>query len=207
MRFFRFPSNGPQLDAWIKTACPRRQLGWQPSPHMRICSEHFVSGRPSKDNSDIDWIPSIIDLRKGSREVGERAKQRHERLKRRSNFPATDVPPPKASRPMTTESILTEKASSIDATTPQAGEDSGEERERRSYEDICKENRELRAECEYLHSLEDRLSVLEEEVLHLTAFKRGVKNIADSDEKSTRDCLLLSSSWLYSSTWRTKQEG
>lgn len=45
---------------------------------------------------------------------------------------------------------------------------------------------ELRAEyIQAPHSLEDHLSVLEEEVLHLTAFNMGVKNIADKQRKDS----------------------
>ena len=32
----------------------------EPSVHDRICGVHFVSGRPSKDESAIDYVPTIF---------------------------------------------------------------------------------------------------------------------------------------------------
>ena len=46
---------------------------------------------------DVDWAPSVIELRKGSRETGEKSKERHARAKRRNAAEASmeNLPPAK----------------------------------------------------------------------------------------------------------------
>ena len=58
--FFRFPANASQQRAWLAAICRRnidRSL-WTPSPHDRVCSNHFVRGRPVRDPAHPDYASS-----------------------------------------------------------------------------------------------------------------------------------------------------
>ncbi|XP_051988542.1 peroxynitrite isomerase THAP4-like [Xyrauchen texanus] len=55
IKVFRFPKNKAQRDAWI-AAVKRR--GWTPTSNSRICSTHFISGKPSDDPLSPDYAPS-----------------------------------------------------------------------------------------------------------------------------------------------------
>ena len=37
---------------------------WEPKSHDRLCGEHFVNGRPSKEPSNVDYVPTIFKDRK-----------------------------------------------------------------------------------------------------------------------------------------------
>lgn len=52
-----FPVNEERRNLWIRAISRDR---WQPKAHDRICGKHFVSGRPSKDPSSIDYVPSVF---------------------------------------------------------------------------------------------------------------------------------------------------
>ena len=184
--FFQFPSDPGQLEAWIRGACPQRQLDWRPSQHLRICSKHFVSSKPSKDRLDVDWAPSIIDLREGSREAGERAKERPIRATKRS---ALDT---------STRGLQPAKAACRASSPARPGSDLGtdhesppKDHEPLSYNDLLDENRrvqktvdDLEAECEYLRTSEERVAVLESEVIALTEHKMSVESIRNDDSKT-----------------------
>ena len=45
------------IKAWV---CAISQANWEPSKYNRLCGEHLVSGRPSDDPSDIDYVPSVF---------------------------------------------------------------------------------------------------------------------------------------------------
>ena len=58
--FFRFPADASQQRAWL-AAIRRRNIDgslWTPSPHDRVCSNHFVRGRPVRDPAHPDYAPS-----------------------------------------------------------------------------------------------------------------------------------------------------
>lgn len=46
-----------RLAIWVE-AC---KLNKTPAPHHRICSRHFVSGKPAKhwEKNDVDWAPTL----------------------------------------------------------------------------------------------------------------------------------------------------
>ena len=48
--FHRFPEDARMRELWIKAV----------STHHRLCNEHFVSGRPSKDSEDVDYVSTIF---------------------------------------------------------------------------------------------------------------------------------------------------
>ena len=60
--FFQFPVDPRKKELWIRAISRVDTSGrkWEPSVHDRICGVHFVSGRPSKDESAIDYVPTIF---------------------------------------------------------------------------------------------------------------------------------------------------
>ncbi|KAK7130666.1 hypothetical protein R3I94_015965 [Phoxinus phoxinus] len=59
IKAFRFPRNKEKCDAWI--AAVGRE-GWTPTSNSRICSTHFISGKPSDDPLNPDYVPSKLPL-------------------------------------------------------------------------------------------------------------------------------------------------
>ncbi|KAG1937144.1 uncharacterized protein LOC120461878 [Pimephales promelas] len=60
IKTFRFPRNQKKREAWI--AAVKRE-GWIPTSNSRICSKHFISGKPSDDPENPDYIPSKLPPR------------------------------------------------------------------------------------------------------------------------------------------------
>ena len=40
-----------------KVSCDK----WELKDHHRICSDHFVSGKPSKDRDNVDYVPTVFN--------------------------------------------------------------------------------------------------------------------------------------------------
>lgn len=81
--FFRFPAvDSDRRSQWIAAVKRRTASGkpWEPSKHDRVCSDHFVQGKPSMDPCDADYAPSV--------RLGYSSKQRtdNSRLERRAAF-------------------------------------------------------------------------------------------------------------------------
>ena len=86
-RFFRFPlSDRGRSRRWVQSVCTHRPLDWTPASHHRICGAHFVSGQPSKDPRRVDFVPTVVNHRKGSLQKGRLSQQRADRIARRENF-------------------------------------------------------------------------------------------------------------------------
>ena len=64
LRFYRLPKEPQRRDKWV--ARMRRQFGWRPSEHTKICSDHF---------HDNDFIPT--DLNKHRENQNLTVKKRH----------------------------------------------------------------------------------------------------------------------------------
>ena len=64
LRFYRLPKEPQRKDRWV--ARMRRQFGWKPSEHTKICSDHF---------HESDFIPS--DLNKHRENQNLTVKKRH----------------------------------------------------------------------------------------------------------------------------------
>ena len=64
---FRFPlSDEERTKLWIKGVCCRRAVDWWPTSGMRICRKHFVEGKPSEDPSGVDYVLTIVNIKKGA---------------------------------------------------------------------------------------------------------------------------------------------
>uniref|UniRef100_A0A3P9LUP1 THAP domain-containing protein 1 n=1 Tax=Oryzias latipes TaxID=8090 RepID=A0A3P9LUP1_ORYLA len=57
LSFYRFPRDKDRKQRWI--AAVKRAV-WQSTDASRLCSEHFVSGKQSKNQFSPDYIPSVF---------------------------------------------------------------------------------------------------------------------------------------------------
>ena len=57
MTFHHFPEDARRREPWIKAISRDK---WKLKTHHRLCSKHFVSGRPSKDLEDVEYVPTIF---------------------------------------------------------------------------------------------------------------------------------------------------
>ena len=77
--FFTIPRDPERRERWA-TAINRK--GWTPKDHHRVCSRHFIEGRPSRNPLHPDYVPSLhMGGEKGGRSIsqGERKLARYER--------------------------------------------------------------------------------------------------------------------------------
>ena len=59
---FVFPVDPERKKRWIHAiSCDK----WEPKSHDRLCGELFVNGRPSKEPTNVDYVPTIFKDRKG----------------------------------------------------------------------------------------------------------------------------------------------
>ena len=59
--FYVFPMDSERKQRWVRAISRDR---WEPKLTDRLCGEHFVSGRPSKNPEDIDYMPTVFKDRK-----------------------------------------------------------------------------------------------------------------------------------------------
>ena len=90
VKLFRVPSGKSvackkKRRAWIRAI---RRKNWAPNKHSRICSLHFISGRPSKGPNNLDYVPTIVSFTNHSTERDEEttATSRHDRYLRRQRL-------------------------------------------------------------------------------------------------------------------------
>ena len=55
--FFRFPQDSARRKQWVASM---RRAQWTPRDWDRLCSAHFVSGRPSRSPREVDYVPSVF---------------------------------------------------------------------------------------------------------------------------------------------------
>ena len=56
--FHRFPEDSERHGLWVR-AVSRDKC--ELKDHYRICSDHFVSGKPSKDRNNVDYVPTVFN--------------------------------------------------------------------------------------------------------------------------------------------------
>ena len=56
--FHRFPEDPERRRLWIRAISRDK---WELKDHNRICSDHFVSGKPSKDRDNVDYVPTVFN--------------------------------------------------------------------------------------------------------------------------------------------------
>ena len=59
--FFVFPADLTRRKRWIQAISRDK---WEPKSHDRLCGEHFVNGHPSKEPTNVDYIPTVFKDRK-----------------------------------------------------------------------------------------------------------------------------------------------
>ena len=77
--FFVFPVDKACKDKWVRAVS---RQNWQPTASSRICGEHFVSGKPSRDPNSVDYVPTLFKDGKKRLKVTA-SKGRSERRSRR----------------------------------------------------------------------------------------------------------------------------
>jgi hypothetical protein len=57
--------NLEQRELWIKAVNRINQDGtkWLPKTHTRVCSKHFVTGKPNPTRTHPDYVPSVFPTR------------------------------------------------------------------------------------------------------------------------------------------------
>lgn len=66
--FHRFPEDPKRRQLWDRAVSRDK---WELKDHHRLCSEHFVSGKPSKDPDSQDYTPTLF--RDGKRRATTRS--------------------------------------------------------------------------------------------------------------------------------------
>uniref|UniRef100_A0A8C6SC82 THAP-type domain-containing protein n=1 Tax=Neogobius melanostomus TaxID=47308 RepID=A0A8C6SC82_9GOBI len=95
IKFHRFPSCKTRRKQWL-TAMKRMRLDnpskpWEPKYFDRICSVHFIGGKPSDDPGSPSYIPSIFSFTSQAKQ-SRRVEDRYERLiKRRTPAPVEPI--------------------------------------------------------------------------------------------------------------------
>ena len=59
-------SDKERTKLWIKGVCCCPAVDWWPTSGMHICRKHFVEGKPSEDPSGVDYVPTIVNIKKGA---------------------------------------------------------------------------------------------------------------------------------------------
>ena len=81
VKLFRFPIGKKQREAWIREI---RREKWISNDYSRICQLHFISGRPSRDSNDPDFVPTVFSFSKENDEgTCSKKTARHDRFLRR----------------------------------------------------------------------------------------------------------------------------
>ena len=68
-----------RLRNWLAAIC-RRDLKAESYPYIRVCSDHFTSGKPAKlyDTTNPDWVPTL-NLGHCEAKTGADSLSRHDR--------------------------------------------------------------------------------------------------------------------------------
>ena len=83
IQFFRaLREDKAQSDAWAKAINRADESGnlWRPKYYDRICSDHFISGKPSKERGSLDYRPT--KFADNHIKVSESAQKRYARVRK-----------------------------------------------------------------------------------------------------------------------------
>ena len=81
IKFYIIPANDDKRRTWVRAIF---RANWEPSKYDRLCGEHFVSGGPSDDPSDIDYVPSVFKDGKRRSQCRPINRDREERRSKRA---------------------------------------------------------------------------------------------------------------------------
>ncbi|KAG8171586.1 hypothetical protein JTE90_001064 [Oedothorax gibbosus] len=105
---FSFPTNVSRRAEWARAI---RREGWSPKPKSRICSKHFVEGKPSNNPDHPDWNPSIFPFEKENKRFNENKMARFRRVQDRRT--AVLLPLPVGPLPQLSSALLPEPILSL----------------------------------------------------------------------------------------------
>jgi len=55
--FYTIPAKQERREAWLRAIS---RAGWEAKSSDCLCGEHFVSGRPSRDPKNVDYVPTLF---------------------------------------------------------------------------------------------------------------------------------------------------
>uniref|UniRef100_A0AAV2JJ23 THAP domain-containing protein 1 n=1 Tax=Knipowitschia caucasica TaxID=637954 RepID=A0AAV2JJ23_KNICA len=95
--FFTFPKHPERWKKWVNSVKRVNPDGsdWRPSKLTVLCSEHFLSGRPSTDPTHPDFIPSIFKHIKTDSKSSESKLRRFAAASKRKLHVPSQTPPKK----------------------------------------------------------------------------------------------------------------
>uniref|UniRef100_A0A224ZA07 THAP domain-containing protein 11 n=1 Tax=Rhipicephalus zambeziensis TaxID=60191 RepID=A0A224ZA07_9ACAR len=94
-KLFRFPARPcfiHQREHWIRSVRRVNEDGtvWQPAKWSRVCSQHFVGGKPSTDPASPSYAPAVFPpAYRETSFIAEDKRSRYERWRKRSHVPST----------------------------------------------------------------------------------------------------------------------
>ena len=79
--FYTIPAKQVRHVAWLRAIS---RAGWGAKSSDRICGEHFVSGRPSRDPKNVDYVPTLFKDGKRRANCSVPDRKREERSAKRA---------------------------------------------------------------------------------------------------------------------------
>ncbi|XP_064472488.1 uncharacterized protein LOC135386945 [Ornithodoros turicata] len=86
IRMFSFPRDPQRRAVWTQSI---RRDHWKPNNNRKICSTHFIQGKPSDDLTHPDYVPSPFFFKK--QQDPEQKLQRYSRLQQRRKRARTET--------------------------------------------------------------------------------------------------------------------
>ena len=80
--FYGFPKNSKKRQLWVN-AVGRKDWSESSIEKARLCGEHFISGKHSRDQLNTDYVPSIFNHSKMSETTQKSKQKRFDRLMKR----------------------------------------------------------------------------------------------------------------------------
>ena len=79
--FYTIPAKQVRREAWLRAIS---RAGWEAKSSDRLCGEHFVSGRPSRDPKNVDYVPTLFKDGKRRANCSVPDRERKERSAKRA---------------------------------------------------------------------------------------------------------------------------
>lgn len=88
IKMYRYPKDEDRRRAWLIAV---QREGLQPGKNLRLCSNHFITGAPSADPWNPDYVPSIF-AHKTTADGSQKLEQKQMRKKRKPVVKSNDSP-------------------------------------------------------------------------------------------------------------------
>ena len=163
---------------------------WEPSKYDRLCGEHFVSGGPSDDPSDIDYVPSVFKDAKRRSQCRPINRDREERRSKRAHAKHLEIVEEQAGA-ITRSDLDVDKLmdDSFTQTLDAEGLAKDVRRLTKAIEGIVKRNQELEQRNKDLEGINQQLAHANTELsIEVMSLKEELAN----SRKGSSKCSLLS---------------